>query len=129
MEITQQEEVGHITEVNGQLFFEFLKHIDTKNMHRITFDICKKILVKTVIVEQFQWAIRETWLTALNKIGQEVQVPTTDDARIISYRLFENPEKQAAVQSWMVDVKLSWKIPLVHYQIEYPWGWGHVVLK
>ena len=24
----------------------------------------------------------------------------------------------------MVDVKLSWKIPLVHYQIEYPWEWG-----
>ena len=54
MERTQQEEARHITEENGQLFFEFLKHTDTKNMHRITFDICKKILVKPVIVEQFQ---------------------------------------------------------------------------
>ena len=54
MERTQQEEARHITEENGQLFVEFLKHTDTKNMHRITFDICKKILVKPVIVEQFQ---------------------------------------------------------------------------
>ena len=43
----------------------------------------------------------------LNKSSQEVQVPTADDAGFISYRLFENPENQAAVQSWMVDVKLS----------------------
>ena len=54
MEINQQEEARHIIEENGQLFVEFLKHTDTKNMHRIKFDICKKILVKPVIVEQFQ---------------------------------------------------------------------------
>ena len=64
MERNHQEEARHITEANGQLIFEFLKHTDTKNMHRITFDICKKILVKTVIVEQFQWEIRATWLIA-----------------------------------------------------------------
>ena len=49
-----QEEARHITEANGQLFFEFFKYTDTKNMHRITFDICKKIIVKTIIVEHFQ---------------------------------------------------------------------------